>query len=73
MNIKLVAGFVVIVLLMGMSSFIFGHTADAQKSDSEKKPITKVEKQKENRQKTMEDRHIKSIKKWNISKIYMTS
>jgi hypothetical protein len=48
-NTKLVAGLTVIVLLMGIGSFTFGHAADAQTSTPTKKTMNKLEKQRENR------------------------
>ena len=52
MNTKLLAGLAIFVLLMGVGSFALGHTADAQTSTG-KKAMNKVEKQRENRDKTL--------------------
>jgi len=52
MNTKLLAGLAVFVLLMGVGSLALGHTADAQ-STHVKKAMNKVEKQRENRDKTL--------------------
>jgi len=53
MNTKLLAGLAVFVLLMGVGSLALGHTADAQQSTHIKKTMNKVEKQRENRDKTL--------------------
>ena len=53
MNTKLAGTLGTIILLLGIGSFILGHAADAQ-TISDKKVMTKVEKQRENRQKAME-------------------
>ncbi len=53
MNTRLAGTLGAIILLLGIGSFTLGHAADAQ-TISDKKAMTKVEKQRENRQKAME-------------------
>ncbi len=76
MNTKLVAGFTVLVLLFGLASHSLVNSAfaqdtkeikdkakaDVQKSDSGKKPMNKVEKQRENREKQKADEAAKTAK-----------
>jgi hypothetical protein len=54
MNTKLAGTLGTIILLLGIGSFALGHAADAQ-TMSDKKAMTKVEKQGGDRQKAMED------------------
>ncbi len=63
MNTKLVAGLFVLVLLVGIGSFAFEHSASATPT---KKTINKVEKQRENRDKTVG--HNNWVKKHSIVK-----
>lgn len=75
-NKTLVAGLTVMILLLGITSHSLTGSAfaqdgkgiqdkaktDAQKYDSGKKPMTKVEKQRENREKQMADESAKTAK-----------